>query len=85
MSAPVLSTTSSYCLQFSEEGTKAQSGWSPRSHGQEVVEQKTPPPTDRLESWGIYPTGSVVMGARSCVSSDLFATVASSHWSVCLS
>ena len=57
VSAPVLSTTSSYCLQFSDEETKAQSGWSPRSHGQEAVEPKTSPPQGRLESWGIIPLG----------------------------
>ena len=57
MSAPVLSTTSSYCLQFSDEETKAQSGWSPRSHGQEAVEPKTSPPQGRLDSWRIIPLG----------------------------
>lgn len=82
VSSFTLSTTSSYCLQFSDEGTKAQSGWSPRSHGQEAVEQKTFTPH---KTAGVFIPLGLSSWAPVTVSSDLFATVASSHWSVCLS
>ena len=57
MSAPVLSTTSSYCLQFSDEETKAQSGWSPRSHGQKWWSRRPHPPQTDLRAGVFIPLG----------------------------